>query len=270
MTSPLEPGLVPADAHGSDAGTHVPPQPGWADAPRGAWRLLKVLAHLVRGLAIVYLVWPRLSADRRWALNLRWSGQLLRALGITLKVEGQPHTGGKLIVANHVSWLDIVAINATHPSRFVSKAEVGQWPLIGKLVDAADTLYLVREKRRDAMRVLGVMAQALQHGDTVAVFPEGTTGSGHGLLHFHSNLFQAAIDADRPIQPVVLRYSDRSGAVSSAAAYIGDTTLLQSLWWVVTARDLTVRVRILAPQACGHADRRSLAENIQSQIAANL
>jgi 1-acyl-sn-glycerol-3-phosphate acyltransferase len=260
----------PTAATAATAATALTPKPGWLDAPRGIWRLSRVVLHILGGVLVLYTTWGRHDRVRRRQINLQWSQGMLRMLGVKLVVEGQPHAGGKLIVSNHVSWLDIVAINATHPSRFVSKAEVGQWPVVGRLVDAAETLYLVREKRRDAMRVLGLMSQALTQGDTVAVFPEGTTGSGHGVMHFHGNLLQAAIDADMPIQPVAIRYADAAHAISPAPAYIGDTSLMQSLWWVVTARDLTVRVRILPPQACTHSDRRSLAETLHQQISEHL
>lgn len=229
-------------------------------------RLLGVLCHVMWALLVAFTVWNRYSVARRRAFTIRWSGRLLALLGVRLAVQGQARPGGKLIVANHVSWLDIVAINATEPSRFVSKAEVGQWPVLGRLVTAAGTLYLVRERRRDAMRVLGLMAKALREGDTVAVFPEGTTGTGHGVLPFHPNLFQAAIDADVIVQPVALRFSDATHAISPATAYVGDTTLLQSLWWVVTARGLTVHVHVLPPMRVTHADRRALAEQVQTQV----
>lgn len=240
---------------------------GMALAP---WRLLGVVGHVLWGLLIVFTRWPGYDAPRRRAVTIAWSTRLLRLLGITVQVQGRARPGGKLIVANHISWLDIVAINATEPARFVSKAEVGAWPLIGRLVTAAGTLYLVRERRRDAMRVVGLMTRALQQGDTVAVFPEGTTGSGHGVLPFHPNLFQAAIDADAPVQPVVLRYSDRHHAVSRATAYVGDTTLLRSLWWVATARGLTVHVQVLPAMQTTHADRRALAAHVQDLASAAL
>lgn len=239
----------------------------WRDAPLGVWRLLRVLAHLLSGLFTVFTSWSGYDAERRHRETIRWSSQLLAVLGIGLTVQGQARPGAKLIVANHVSWLDIVCINAVVPSRFVSKAEVGRWPLVGRMVDAAGTLYLVRERRRDAMRVLGLMAQALRDGDTVAVFPEGTTGSGQGVLPFHPNLMQAAIDAPAPIQPVVLRYSDPRHAFSPSVAYVGDITLLQSLWWVATARGLMVHVHVLPLQQVAHADRRALTERIQGDIA---
>lgn len=247
-------------------GVIAPRAARWSAAPRAAWRLSRVLAHVLHGYVRSWLVWPRLSAQGRDAECVWWSRQLLHILGIELVVQGQARPGAKLVVANHVSWLDIVAINAAVPSRFVSKAEVADWPVVGRMVTQAGTLYLARERRRDAMRVLGLMAKGLREGHTVAVFPEGTTGTGHGVLHFHPNLLQAAIDAAVPVQPVALRYADPTHAVSPLAAYVGDTSLLQSLWWVVTARGLTVHVQVLPPQATTHADRRALASLLQEQI----
>jgi 1-acyl-sn-glycerol-3-phosphate acyltransferase len=234
------------------------------------WRLARVWVHVLKAYCLSYTVWPRLDEQGWHNENMRWSGQLLRILGIELKVSGKARPGAKLVVSNHVSWLDIVAINSVVPSRFVSKAEVADWPVIGRLVTIAGTLYLVRERRRDAMRVLGLMSKALREGHTVAVFPEGTTGSGQGVMHFHGNLLQAAIDAQVPIQPVVLRYSDPQHAVSPKAAYIGDTTLMQSLWWVVSARGLRVHATILPLQSVLHADRRALAQLLEEQIAGTL
>lgn len=238
--------------------------------PLAVWRLSRVLLYVLLAYVRSYLVWPKLDEQGRHDETLRWSGKLLTILGIELMVQGQARPGAKLVVSNHVSWLDIVAINSVVPSRFVSKAEVGQWPLVGRLVTAAGTLYLVRERRRDAMRVLGLMSKALRDGHTLAVFPEGTTGDGHGVMHFHANLLQAAIDAPAPVQPVVLRYSDPLHAVSPIAAYVGDTTLMQSLWWIVTARGLRVHAHILPLQAVEHADRRALADLLQAQLSDSL
>jgi 1-acyl-sn-glycerol-3-phosphate acyltransferase len=137
-------------------------------------------------------------------------------------------------------------------------------------VTYAGTLYLVRERRRDAMRVLGLMSQALKDGDTVAVFPEGTTGPGDHLLHFHPNLLQAAIDAEVPVQPVLIRYSDPLNAFSPSAAYVGDTTLLQSLWWVVSSKRVRINVTLLAAQGARHADRRALATLLRTEMERHL
>jgi len=196
----------------------------------------------------------------------RWSVRLLRSLGIELRSSGTPHPGPLLVVANHVSWLDIVAINAVHPARFVSKADVRAWPLIGWLVACAGTLFIERERKRDALRVVHQVAAALKAGEIVAVFPEGTTSDGRGLLPFHANLLQAAISTETPVQPVVLRFADSSTAFSPAAAYVGDTSLVQSLWWIVMARGLQANLLWSPAEPSAGIERRVLSERLRGQI----
>lgn len=238
---------------------------------RACWRLGRVLVHGLHGLLLVVLRGRAWSDAQRHARVRWWSIELLRVMGIACEVQGHFKPGAKLIVANHVSWLDIMAIHGTCPeARFVSKADVQGWPLIGRLVEAGGTLYIQREKRRDALRVAHQMAEALQAGQTVAVFPEGTTGDGHALLPFHANLLQSAIATEAAVQPVALRYADRHHAVSPAAEFVGETTLAQSLWRLACADDLRVRVTVLPPQATAHADRRSLAHHLSETIAAAL
>ncbi|MBI5259584.1 MAG: 1-acyl-sn-glycerol-3-phosphate acyltransferase [Burkholderiales bacterium] len=230
-----------------------------------------MVLHLLHGLAIVGVGWSRRSAAARHARVAWWAGKLLRLLGVQLQLEGRFRPGASLLLANHVSWLDIVAIHAVHPqARFVSKAEVRHWPVVGTLTTAAGTLYIERERRRDAMRVVHQAAEALQAGDTVAVFPEGTTGDGRSVLPFHANLLQAAIVSGTPVQPVVLRFAEPGHPISPAAAWVGETTLLQSLWAIARSRALTVHVRVLPPQASEHADRRALAAAVREAIAAEL
>jgi 1-acyl-sn-glycerol-3-phosphate acyltransferase len=231
------------------------------------WRLLRVLVHGLHGLAIVLARFPSLPEARRHALIGWWSAKLLRLLGLRLVATGTPRPGAKLVVANHVSWLDIAAIHAVLPeARFVSKSDVKHWPLVGRLVAGAGTLFIERESKRDALRVVHQSADALRAGDTVAVFPEGTTGPGPDLLPFHANLLQAAIATGVPAQPVVLRFADAQHAFSPAVAFVGDTTLAQSLWRILCARDLQAHVTVLSAEGSRHADRRALAEHLRSVI----
>ena len=238
------------------------------DILRALARLAGVVLQVLRGLAIVLLLFPRASQERRHAHIRHWSAGLLKVLGIRLQVQGRLRDGGALLVANHVSWLDIVVLHAVCPqARFVSKADVRRWPLIGRLVDAADTLYIERERKRDAMRVVHQMAEALGQGQVVAVFPEGTTGDGRALLPFHANLLQAAIAVEAPVQPVALRFSESGHAVSPSAAYVGDTTLVHSVWSIARARGLCARVQVRPAIGTRHADRRALAERLREEIA---
>ena len=238
---------------------------------RAAGRLLRCVAHGLHGLAIVVLRFPAYDAPARQRRIQWWATKMLRVMGIGLQVEGTPAEGGTLLVANHISWLDIVAVHAVCPhARFVSKADVKSWPLLSRLVDAGGTLYLERERKRDALRVVHTVAQALKDGDMVAVFPEGTTSDGRGLLPFHANLLQAAIATCTPVQPVALRFSDSSHPVSRAVEFVGDTTLVQSLWRVARGDGVIARMALLPPRASALADRRALAEALRADIEAHL
>ncbi len=237
---------------------------------RGAWRLARVIVHLLHAALIVVAGFKQRPTEVRARRVQWWSAKMLRLLGIGLVAQGTPRPGAKLLVANHVSWLDIAAINAVAPARFVSKAEVRHWPLFGWLAGATGTLYIERERPRDALRVVHQMAAALQAGDTLAVFPEGTTSDGHALLPFHANLLQAAVATGTPVQAVALRFADAERAISPAAEFIGETTLAQSLWRVACAQGLSVRVCFLTASSVAHADRRRLAQTLRSQIEAEL
>ena len=235
------------------------------------FRLTRVGLHLLHGMAVMALRFPSLDQAGRQARIGWWSVGVLRAMGVGLRITGTPRLGASLLLANHVSWLDIAALHAAVPhARFVSKADVLRWPLLGWLIRGAGTLFIERERKRDALRVVHAVAEALQAGQTVAVFPEGTTGEGAELLPFHANLLQAAIATASPIQPAVLRFADPAHRFSPAVAYVGDTTLLQSLWRVATARGLVVHVDLLPSLGSAHADRRLLAESLRSMMAEHL
>jgi len=238
---------------------------------RATGRLLLGVVHGLHGLGIVLLRFPAYEAPARQARIQWWATKMLRVMGIRLKVEGVPAAGGTLLVANHISWLDIMAVHAVYPhARFVSKADVKSWPLLARLIDAGGTLYLERERKRDALRVVHSMAQALQAGEMVAVFPEGTTSDGQSMLPFHANLLQAAISTNTPVQPVALRFSDATHAVSRAVEFVGETTLLQSLWRVARGEGVTARVTLLPSRASAQADRRALADALRADIEAHL
>jgi 1-acyl-sn-glycerol-3-phosphate acyltransferase len=234
----------------------------------GLWRLVRVLLHVLHGMAVVAVRFPALDAAQRQQRIGWWSRGLLRAIGVQLVVDGEVRAGANLLVANHVSWLDIPALHAVCPrARFVSKSDVRRWPLLGWLIAAVGTLFIERERKRDALRVVHQVAASLQAGETVAVFPEGTTGDGRTLLPFHANLLQAAIAAEVPVQPVVLRYSEPGLDWSPAVSWLGATTLLHSVWAIACARRVQVDVRALPARASAHADRRALAQRLHDDIA---
>jgi 1-acyl-sn-glycerol-3-phosphate acyltransferase len=234
---------------------------------KASWRLFRAVQCALGGALICALRFPRLNAEARMQHVSAWSQRMLKALGIELHVDGHTSTQPILLVSNHVSWLDILAINAVRPVRFVSKSGVRRWPVLGFMVASAGTLFIERERKRDALRVVHQMAEALQAGDSLAVFPEGTTSEGPKPLPFHANLLQAAISTQTPIQAVALRYSDAPNPFSPAAAYVGEMTLLSSLWAVAGARELVAHVRLLpSPLPEPDAARHTLALELHQAV----
>ena len=155
-----------------------------------------MISHIATGLLTVWLRFPRLTPAQKQQRVMAWSQELLARLAMELIVKGRPPAAGPLLlVANHISWIDIASVHAVCYCRFVAKSDMKRWPVIGTLTAGIGTLFIERESRRDAMRVVHHMADSLRAGDVLAVFPEGTTGDGHGLLPFHANLIQAAIAA---------------------------------------------------------------------------
>ena len=232
-------------------------------------KLARALLHILMGFFIILLVFPHLGSEQRQLRTQVWSLGMLRCIGIALIVKGQPALNGPLLlVANHMSWLDITALHAARFCRFVSKADIKKWPFIGMLANGIGTLFIERESRRDAMRVVHHMTASLQAGDVLGVFPEGTTSDGSGLLPFHANLFQAAIAANAPIQPVALQFiNTRTGAQSTAPCYVGDDTLVGSVWRTVTTPDIAAVIHFGEPQYAGGRDRRALAAALRQAVA---
>jgi 1-acyl-sn-glycerol-3-phosphate acyltransferase len=221
---------------------------------RAAFRLSRTGLHLVWGMATVAFAFPFLSLTMRRALKARWSNQLLVILGVRLHVEAKLASGG-LIVANHISWLDIYVINASVPTAFISKADVRGWPLIGWLSAHNETIFMERDSRRAAMRAKDRVTGELMKGGCVTLFPEGTTSDGSTVAPFHTALFQSAIEADSDIFPVAVYYTDgRRGKRSSVPIYVGDTSLWQSLKAVVAADRLTANLIFLPKITTSGAD----------------
>jgi 1-acyl-sn-glycerol-3-phosphate acyltransferase len=227
------------------------------------------MIHLVVGLGTIFFKFPRLTQVQKEMRVQVWSSQMLVCLGIRLIVNGTPADQGPvLLVANHISWLDISALHAARYCRFVSKSDVKGWPVIGRLAAGVGTLFIERQSRRDTRRIVHHMASSLAAGDVLAVFPEGTTGDGVHLLPFHGNLLQAAISADVPVQPVALTFVDENtGQHSQVPCYAMEDTLLRSVWRTLRTPGIAVHVSFGATQYAQGRDRRAWATDLHAAIA---
>ena len=232
---------------------------------------LRGILHLLHGMWTIATRFPKADREQRAAHIAAWARGLLRLLNVTVRIQGEPvQRGPLLVVINHVSWLDILVMLAAQPVRFVSKSEVKHWPIIGWLATHVGTLFIERSSRKDAMRVVHHIAEGLRAGQLIAVFPEGTTSDGRSLLPFHANLLQSAISCHAPVQPVALRFLEADGSLSMSAAYIGDDTLLASIWRILHAAPITASLDFLPPLATEGLERRVLAARLQEIIGERL
>jgi 1-acyl-sn-glycerol-3-phosphate acyltransferase len=235
--------------------------------------------HVLAGLAIVLFVFPLAALATRNRIGRAWSRMLVAVCGARLVVDGEPipphivSTGlepwslGRLVLANHVSWIDVFAIYAATPCRFVAKAEIGRWPLLGVLVTRSGTLYIERGRRHAVASTNHRMRDHLKAGESVAVFPEGTTTDGATLLPFHSNLLAPAVEIGAPVWPIAIRYTD-GGRPTDAAAFIGEMGLFTSLAKILLARDLEIRITVLpAIPVEVHGNRHAVARAAREAIA---
>lgn len=262
--------------------------------PLVALRLLRVALHIVRGLLISTLVFPWVSVAGRQRRVQRWSAQLLEIFRVSLEVlalqngavtsaaaaaqsfapvapaPSIPALGPGLVVANHVSWLDIFVINSMEPARFVAKSDIRDWPLLGYLCARSGTIFISRGKARDVRKTFKNLVGSIEAGERVAFFPEGTTAAQGSLLPFHANLFEAAIDAGVPVQPLALRYLDCHGALDAGVDYIGDTSFLDSMLTILGGAPVHAQILVLAPLASAGGHRRALAVASHDAIGAAL
>jgi 1-acyl-sn-glycerol-3-phosphate acyltransferase len=244
-------------------GACVEPAPAAAAVPRAVLRLTAVAVLVLAGIALSPLGWgsSRLRGRIPAEWVRRWCRAIVRAAGVRVRLTGTTApAGGLLLVANHVSWLDIPLLTAVRPARMLAKIEIRQWPVAGALAARGGALFIERDRLRALPETVARITEALRAGAAVAAFPEGSTWCGRAHGRFHRAVFQAALDAGVPVQPVSLRYRRAGGGPSTAAAFVGEDTLLASLWRVARTRGLIAEVEtrpVILPGA--HPDRRSLA-----------
>jgi len=241
---------------------------------RFIWAALHVLfgSFAIRAAAL----WDRLRGHHvheGWArrAQARWCRTMCRILRVRIHVDGEPLANGPLlVVANHVSWLDIPVIACHWGVVFLSKYEVQRWPLIGPAATGLGSLYIERGRKGAAADATAAIRDRLRAGQRVLFFPEGTTGDGSQLLPFRPRLYQAALEASVPVQTLAISYHHRNGEPSSEAAYIGDDTLLAHFLRVSALPGLDVRVRVGPPLAVEGLNRSELARHTRRHIGALL
>jgi 1-acyl-sn-glycerol-3-phosphate acyltransferase len=232
-------------------------------------RCARVLIHIVGGLGTTVFVFPRVNQNTRQTIIRRWCRQFLGMLGVEARVHWR-HEGGipdnVLIVANHISWLDIFVLSSFQPARFIAKSDLKQLPVVGRLIANVGTLFIERERRRDTHTDNRNTVDALARGDVVAVFPEATTSDGTGLLKFHSSLLQSAVDANACVQPITIRYRTPADEFCVAPAYVGELNLVESFWQVTGERRIVAELHVMPAFQAEGVHRRDLSRAAEDAI----
>ncbi|MEU8485756.1 lysophospholipid acyltransferase family protein [Streptomyces sp. NPDC048641] len=238
-----------------------------AGAPRAVLRLLVLVFVTALGVALTPVV-GRCPSRVRDALVRRWCRGLVRAVGVRVRITGAVvPAGGVLVVANHISWLDIPLTAVARPARMLAKREVASWPVAGPIAARGGTLFIERDRLRALPDTVARIADALRAGAAVAAFPEGSTWCGRAQGPFRRAVFQAALDAGVPVQPVRISYRTAGGALSTAPAFVGDDPLLASLWRIAVTRGTVAEMEVLPVIVPGgHPDRKSLTEEAETVI----
>ncbi len=220
-----------------------------------------IIRHLFYGFYVVIVRFRSANPFQREVIIQLWSLQLLKILDVKLEIRGDlsAHDRGVLYVCNHISWLDIHVINAWRPMRFVAKKEVGKWPIFGWFAKQLNTLFIDRQMRGDSFNISSQMAKGLSQQDRICIFPEGTSSDGEVVLPFKPNLFQSAIEANVPCQPISILYESLlTGQMSKGPAFIGDMGLIESIANTIRAKPLRVIITI-APICETISDRKALS-----------
>lgn len=232
-----------------------------------------MVVHTLYGLMIGAFILPKVTPKQRDLIISKWATSLLAVMNITVIRKGHlpnPDITSTMFVANHISWIDIHALNSVRAVRFVSKSEVRNWPVFGRLAINANTLFIDRAKKQDAGRIVEVTTESLKAGDCLCYFPEGTTTDGTELKPFKGSLMQSAINNECPILPFVIRYPNPDGSPNIEMAYAGETTLLYSMWQIVSLKKPVVELEFLESISPKGHDRRSLTILIRQKIAEKL
>lgn len=236
-------------------------------------RGIRLIGKLAEALILVFLVFPRIESSRRDGIIERWCREVLDILHVSVSVHGRPmprNASPVMFVANHVSWMDVLLLNACRRMRFVAKMEVRSWPLIGWIAARTDTVFFKRTSPHQLARVMQSMTAMLGRGDCIALFPEGTTTDGTSVHTFHSGLFESAIRANAPIRPVGISYLRPDGSPDADVAFVGDESLVSSILNVLSRPATLARLSFSPPIDGSIGDRRRLAALCQKAVERTL
>lgn len=236
-------------------------------------RIFRLVLHLLQGVVTAGTLLHFAREPMRSRIIRSWAGKLLRVLNVEIRVRGNVPTlatRGVMFVSNHVSWMDVWLLLSVRPLRFISKADVRAWPIVGYLAQAGGTLFIQREKRHHTAAIVKQAEAVLAQGDCLALFPEGTTTNGLRLRPFHSSLFQVAVDQGSAITLVTIRYVFEDGQIDTAPAYADEITMPESMRAILARRKIIAEVNYFGTLEANGKTRRELSAEAEAAMAAAL
>lgn len=235
--------------------------------------MILVALHIAAGMLILATIWVLCQQKTRDKLIRWWSKGLLWRFNIQVVTHGKPPAETErncMVLANHVSWIDIHALNSVTPVRFIAKSDINNWPILGYLARKSGTIFINRNSRKDTARIVDTTVENLTAGNNVAFFPEGTTTDGTCIAHFKSSIIQAAMNANASIYPVAIRYPSPDGGVNPKLSYAGETTMAESMMHVFKTKYPVVELHFLPTMRSDVGSRQSIAKEAQQIIAKTL
>lgn len=195
----------------------------------------------------------------------KWSKNILRALGAQVSFQGNPPTTG-MLVSNHLSYIDIMAISYVLPATFLSKAEVRKWPLIGFLTQFAGTLFVRRERKSDLHALTKAFSDVWEKSSMIVMFPEGTSSNGDSVLPFKSSLLKPACDEDQAVTPAFVSYECREGSLKEDVYFWRDMAFAPHLLRLLCVHSLRATVTFGQTRLPPHANRKQLTQSLWQDV----
>ncbi|ARU58656.1 1-acyl-sn-glycerol-3-phosphate acyltransferase [Oleiphilus messinensis] len=242
---------------------------------RTYYRLTRLSNHCGKAAILLpgYFTYQKLRGKQADNLHLlevetfaRWMSRFTRLLNVEVQIHGEKMAGNGFFVANHISWLDAVVLAQLHRFSFVAKDEVKEWPLVGQMSQKMNTVFIKRTSKFSVYRSLPRLEEALQNGASILAFPEGTTSVGKQILPFFPMLFETATRTQKPVQPVLLRYTDEAGNLLPEVGFVDGDTVFDTLFRMLEKKRIVAHIHLLpelAPADC----RKQLARDSREALS---
>ena len=235
-------------------------------------KLLKFILHITNTKNIISDIGAfKICANDKQSEKIRlWFKKILDIIEIKTIIKGEIKAGNYLIISNHSSWLDIIILGSTFKTTFLSKIEVSRWPIIGKITTAVDMLFINRGAKNAATLAVDGISEFIENNRSVTIFPEGTSSGGKGLLKFKPRLFASCINANCPVQCVIIKYPYKNKNIHPSVPFVRGNSLFLNILKVLFRNDIVAEITISELVNTKDKDRKSVAHECYEIVKNNI